>query len=386
MQAGDRLARVEAWGRLPAGLEAGNPLAWRQAGNPLAGLETGWKPAGLETGWKPCWLGGRLESPAGLEAGWKPADQGAGWSDWGKADTEIRDPVLPVTPTPKDPPVSPGMSAEELQLILCIKKLEVRNRELEVEAMHLRSLDNRCRPYYLPREFTSVVMTAVYVPPHADNNKAMDELFGVIDRTETSRPEAHGRRLHLLQKLKRDGPVTRTIQQWSDQSDSALRDCFSTTEWCVFKDTDINTYTDAVIGYIGKCINDVVPRITVQTFPNQKPWVNGEVRAKLKARTGAYNSGDLEEYRNSSAKRQYRDKVESHYKGSNTRSMWAGLKTLTDYKKKISSAEVMSASLPDELNTFYARFESTSPAVEVQKAQEDHCPPVIIQGRRVQNS
>ncbi|KAI3374506.1 hypothetical protein L3Q82_006321 [Scortum barcoo] len=111
-----------------------------------------------------------------------------------------------------------------------------------------------------------------------------------------------------------------------------------------------------------------------------------EVRAKLKARTDAYNSGDLEEYRKSryalrraisSAKRQYRDKVESHYKGSNTRSMWAGLKTLTDYKKKISSAEVMSASLPDELNTFYARFESTSPAVEVQKAQEDHCPPVI---------
>ncbi|KAI3353046.1 hypothetical protein L3Q82_019241 [Scortum barcoo] len=38
--------------------------------------------------------------------------------------------------------------------------------------------------------FTLVVMTAVYVPPHADTNKAMDELFGVIDRTETSRPEA----------------------------------------------------------------------------------------------------------------------------------------------------------------------------------------------------
>ncbi|KAI3376583.1 hypothetical protein L3Q82_016463, partial [Scortum barcoo] len=61
--------------------------------------------------------------------------------------------------------------------------------------------------------------------------------------------------------------------------------------WCVFKDTDINTYTDAVIGYIGKCIDDVVPRITVQTFPNQKPWVNGEVCAKLKAQTDAYNSG-----------------------------------------------------------------------------------------------
>ncbi|KAI3359172.1 hypothetical protein L3Q82_002705 [Scortum barcoo] len=57
------------------------------------------------------------------------------------------------------------------------------------------------------------------------------------------------------------------------------------------------------------------------------------VHAKLKARTDAYNSGDLEEYRKSryalrraisSAKRQYRDKVESHYKGSNTRSMLPG--------------------------------------------------------------
>ncbi|KAI3376013.1 hypothetical protein L3Q82_016545, partial [Scortum barcoo] len=212
------------------------------------------------------------------------------------------------------------------------------------------------------REFTSVVMTAVYVPPHADTNKAMDELFGVIDRTETS-----GRRLRSLQKLKRDGPVTRTIQQWSDQSDSALHATASARRSGVFKDTEINTYTDAVIGYIGKCIDDIVPRITVRTFPNQKPWVNGEICAKLKARTDAYNSGDLEEYRKS-------------------RSMWAGLKTLTDYKKKISSAEVMSASLPDELNTFYARFESTSPAVEVQKAQEDHCPTCDIQDRRVQNS
>ncbi|KAI3373570.1 hypothetical protein L3Q82_022165, partial [Scortum barcoo] len=105
--------------------------------------------------------------------------------------------------------------------------------------------------------------------------------------------------------------------------------------------------------------------------PQPQAWLQGGAPCNA-------NPGDTRLRRAiSSAKRQYRDKVESHYKGSNTRSMWAGLKTLTDYKKKISSAEVMSASLPDELNTFYARFESTSPAVEVQKAQEDHCPPVI---------
>ncbi|KAI3376214.1 hypothetical protein L3Q82_016723, partial [Scortum barcoo] len=141
--------------------------------------------------------------------------------------------------------------------------------------------------------------------------------------------------LSSAQKLKRDRrPVTRTIQQWSHQSDSALHDCFSTTE------------------------------CTEQTPTTQVIWRS----------TGSPGTRTPESHQQRK-ETQYRDKVESHYKGSNTRSMWAGLKTHTDYKRKISGAEVMSASLPDELNTFYACFESTSPAVEVQKAQEDHCPP-----------
>ncbi|KAI3368390.1 hypothetical protein L3Q82_008093 [Scortum barcoo] len=87
--------------------------------------------------------------------------------------------------------------------------------------------------------------------------------------------------MKLVQKLKpvkRDGPVTRTIQQV-------------------------------------RPIRLGSARLLLQ-HDGVKPWVNGEVRAKLKARTDAYNSGDLEEY-------------------------------------------------------------TGSPAVEVQKAQEDHCPPVI---------
>ncbi|KAI3368074.1 hypothetical protein L3Q82_026895 [Scortum barcoo] len=63
-----------------------------------------------------------------------------------KADMEIRDPVPPVTPAPKDTPVLPGMSADELQLTLRIKELEVRNRELEVEAMHLRNFASVVAP------------------------------------------------------------------------------------------------------------------------------------------------------------------------------------------------------------------------------------------------
>lgn len=46
-----------------------------------------------------------------------------------------------------------------------------------------------CCPYYLPRNFTSVVLTAVYIPPHAETTRALDELYGFTDRTETSWPE-----------------------------------------------------------------------------------------------------------------------------------------------------------------------------------------------------
>lgn len=52
--------------------------------------------------------------------------------------------------------------------------------------------------------------------------------------------------------------------------------CFRTTQ----------TYTDAAIGYIGKCIDDVGPRITVGTFLNQKPWVTGEVYNVIWRSTG----------------------------------------------------------------------------------------------------
>ena len=150
----------------------------------------------------------------------------------------------------------------------------------------LEHLMIRCRPYYIPREFTSVVVTAVYIPPHANTNQALDKLHAVINRTESSRPKAafivasdfnnakmrkvlpryhqhiscptrgantldhvytpfrdvykalprppFGKSDHVSvlllpayrQNLKRHRPVTRTIQRGNDQSDSALRDCF----------------------------------------------------------------------------------------------------------------------------------------------------------------
>ena len=89
--------------------------------------------------------------------------------------------------------------------------------------------------------------------------------------------------------------------------------------------------------------------MTIKTFPNQKTWIDGSIRAKLKAQTTAFNhgkaTGNMTEYKQCSyssrkaikqAKHQYRDKVESKFNGSNTRQMWQGLQSITDYKKKTS--------------------------------------------------
>lgn len=48
----------------------------------------------------------------------------------------------------------------------------------------------KCRPYYLPREFTSVIVTAVYTPPDANAKLAMEELHAAISKQQTTHPEA----------------------------------------------------------------------------------------------------------------------------------------------------------------------------------------------------
>ncbi|KAM4603300.1 GTPase IMAP family member 8-like [Polymixia lowei] len=74
------------------------------------------------------------------------------------------------------------------------------------------------------------------------------------------------------------------------------------------------------------------------------------------------------------AKRAYRDKLESNYHSSDPRHVWRGLCAITDYKGRNSSNAQSAASLPDELNTFYARFEASNTIPPVRLAEDqDNC-------------
>ncbi len=86
-------------------------------------------------------------------------------------------------------------------------------------------------------------------------------------------------------------------------------------------DDDIEAYSDSVTCFIRKCVEDVVTTKTIRVYPNQKPWINSDVRAALSAWTCAFKSGNFDDRKQASydlrksikaAKRQYKTKLKNN--------------------------------------------------------------------------
>ncbi|KAK0143163.1 hypothetical protein N1851_018714 [Merluccius polli] len=204
-------------------------------------------------------------------------------------------------------------------------------------SQHRELLTVRCRPFYLPRELSAVFITAVYVPPSANVEEAMSELYNNISEKQQEHPDAFnqasltsvlpkfyqhvnvatrgnntldlvytniknsykaeplphiGNSDHITVRLtpayrprvKRDRPVVNKVRMWPQEATEALQDCFDTTHWDIFREaatqdgkTDLQEYTDSVISYINKCIEDVAEVRTIKRRANQKPWLTGEI-------------------------------------------------------------------------------------------------------------
>ncbi len=134
---------------------------------------------------------------------------------------------------------------------------------------------------------------------------------------------------------------------------------------------DIEAYSDTVTCFIRKCIDDVVPTKTIRIYPNQKPWINSDVRSALSARTSAFKSGNIDDRKQASydlrksikaVKRQYKNKVEEQFNNNNARSMWQGINNMTCFKGNKPATVNIAASLQDKLNHFYACFEAHNTA------------------------
>lgn len=148
----------------------------------------------------------------------------------------------------------------------------------------------------------------------------------------------------------------------------------------------------SVTSFITKCIDDVVPTVKSGCFPNPKPWINTEVRAKLKDKADThkaiianlealfktlFNAYKKSRYNfrraNKHVKRQYRIEVQSYFTSSRALCMWQGLQFNTVYKRVPSRELPNDVSLPDVLNPFYARLDqnNTEPSMRAPADPEE---------------
>ncbi|XP_068506162.1 uncharacterized protein [Syngnathus scovelli] len=315
----------------------------------------------------------------------------------------------------------------------------------------------KCRPFYLPREFTAILLVAVYIPPsniEGDRIAALGELYQAVSEQQTAHPDGftifagdfnHANlksvfpRLHqhvpfptrgdsfldlvysaqkgafkatplphlglsdhltvlLLpayrQLVKASRPVRRQVRVWPEGASDALRDCFDTTDWDLFKQaatsndwTDIEEYTDSDTSYITKCIDDVTCSKSVVTRANWKPWLTGAVLRLLRARDKAFRAGDEAGLRTAradlsrgikEAKKAFSCKVSTHFKDSkDPRSLWRGIQTITDYKPAPRSCEG-DVRLLNDLNRFFARFDAQNSTCPLKTTPPPHEQPLRL--------
>ncbi|KAK1802897.1 hypothetical protein P4O66_021433 [Electrophorus voltai] len=105
-------------------------------------------------------------------------------------------------------------------------------------------------------------------------------------------------------------------------------------------------FTEAVVGFIGKLVDDTIPKATIKTFPNQKPWRDKTIRNALNSHTAAYNAGIISGNM---------DECKSAVYGVHRGNPPSGLISVDE-------------SLVDELNTFFARFEATTSSASANNA------------------
>ena len=54
----------------------------------------------------------------------------------------------------------------------------------------LETITVDCRPFYSPREFASIVLMGVYIPPDAGATSAMKSLAARVTATESAHPDS----------------------------------------------------------------------------------------------------------------------------------------------------------------------------------------------------
>ncbi len=220
---------------------------------------------------------------------------------------------------------------------------------------HLEHLSIICRPFYLPREFSSIVVTAVYIPPQADTSLALSKLHDVLSGYINKHPDAaciitgdfnkanlryvmsnfhqhiscptrgpntldhcytqfkNAYKAHSLpafgksdhaaifltpkykQRIVQEPPVEREVTRWSSHSEAMLQAALDDVDWDMFRasSSDVSEFTDVALSFVNTLTEQATETVTIRTFSNQKPWVDRTIRDAVNHRSATYNASLL---------------------------------------------------------------------------------------------
>ncbi len=220
---------------------------------------------------------------------------------------------------------------------------------------HLEHLSIICRPFYLPREFSLIVITSVYISPQADTSLALSNLHDVLSGYNDKHPDAafiiagdfnkanlkkvlpnfhqhiscptrglntldhcytplkNAYKAHSLptfgksdhaaifltpeykQRIAHEPLVEREVTRWSSHSEAMLQASLDDVDWDMFRasSSDVSEFTDVALSFVNTLTEQATETVTIRTFSNQKPWVDRSIRDAVNHRTAAYNAGLL---------------------------------------------------------------------------------------------
>jgi hypothetical protein len=169
--------------------------------------------------------------------------------------------------------------------------------------------------------------------------------------------------------VKRQPPTIKTVHDWSPEPCENLKECFACTDWDVFTDCeDLDECATTVSDFINFCVDTVIPVKEVRCYANNKPWVTKEIKDVLNRKKAAFASGNRDELKAvqkelkrviREGKEKYKEKLERKLDQNCVKDVWDGMKVITGYSKsKKSDVSDNTVTYANELNDFYARFDS----------------------------
>ncbi len=195
---------------------------------------------------------------------------------------------------------------------------------------YLEHLSIICHPFNLPREFSSIVITSVYIPPQADTSLALPNLHDVLSGYNDKHPDAafiiagdfnkanlkkvmpnfhqhiscptrglnkldhcytllkNAYKAHSLpafgksdhaaifltpeykQRIVHEPPVEREVMRWSSHSVAMLQTSLDDIDWDMFRasSSDVSEFTDVALSFVNTLTEQATETVTIRTFSN----------------------------------------------------------------------------------------------------------------------